>query len=216
MIRALHGAVGMPQDWDIFPAIHGLNLWHLLEKGDLSLEEAGREIARHASDGDTLIGYSMGGRLALHALLHHPRKWKQAIIISAHPGLRTGQAERRATDEKWALLAETDFPTFLKKWNAQSVLSGPPPHWPDRSPLLLQRHALARSFRTWSLGAQRDLRPRLPEITTPVRWIVGEQDKKFTALAQEAVPLLKNATLEIVPATGHRVPWEHPDILRNL
>ncbi len=215
MIRSLHGAVGMAQDWDQFPDHHGLNLWALLENGEVPLEEAGHQIARDASDGDTLIGYSMGGRLALHTLLSGECAWKEAIIISAHPGLLSGHTERLAADEKWARLAESDFPAFLDQWNAQSVLKGTPPDWPDRASLIHRRHEIAHSFRCWSLGAQADLRPRLSQITCPVRWLVGEHDHKFTALAQEAVPLLKKGTLQIIPATGHRIPWETQSLFQD-
>lgn len=209
MIHALHGAVGMADDWkELLPEARMWNLWTLLGKGEISLAEAGELIATEAQDGDALIGYSMGGRLALHALLSKKCQWGSAVIISAHPGLKDGRAARLESDQKWASLAENDWSLFLEKWNAQSVLSGPNPDWPDRAELLSHQHEVAKSFRCWSLGSQEDLRLRLSEITCPVRWVVGEQDKKFTKLAREAVPLILNASLEVIPGVGHRVPWE--------
>ena len=76
MIHALHGAVGMAGDWEgILPQARMWNLWTLLERGEVSLAEAGDMIASEAQDGDSLIGYSMGGRLALHALLSVKCQW---------------------------------------------------------------------------------------------------------------------------------------------
>ena len=116
--------------------------------------------------------------------------------------------ERLQSDQKWADLAENDWPFFLEKWNAQAVLNGPEPNWSDRAELLSHQYEVSKSFCCWSLGSQEDLRPRLCEIACPVRWIVGEEDKKFASLAREAVPLIPNASLEIIPGVGHRVPWE--------
>jgi 2-succinyl-6-hydroxy-2,4-cyclohexadiene-1-carboxylate synthase len=63
----------------------------------------------------------------------------------------------------------------------------------------------------WSLGKQEDLRPRLGEIECPLLWLTGERDAKFGALAAESVSLLSKGVHEIVPAAGHRVPWEASD-----
>ncbi|MGC6427649.1 MAG: alpha/beta fold hydrolase [Akkermansiaceae bacterium] len=209
MIHALHGAVGMAKDWkEILPEAHAWDLWGMLSTGERPLAEAGEIIARAASDGDTLVGYSMGGRIALHALLSGQCRWQEAVIISAHPGMTSGREERLQSDQDWADFAEEDWVNFLRDWNDQAVLSGPEPTWPSRDRLVARRMEVARSFRCWSLGAQDDLRPFLPRISCPVRWIVGEKDEKFVKLAEEAVSLIPDAVLEVVPNAGHRVAWE--------
>ena len=214
MIRCLHGAAGMADDWARFgPHYHGVDLWCYLEKDDLTLEEAGQKMAQDSRPGDTLVGYSMGGRLALHALLSGACDFGEAVIISAHPGLSAGREERLVADERWARLAESDWPLFLEKWNSQPVLEGNPPQWGDRSQLAPRASEVGKSFRLWSLGAQDDLRPRLSQISCPVRWLVGEHDLKFLDLAREVIDLIPQGRLEIVPGAGHRVPWDRPDAL---
>ena len=210
MIHCLHGAVGNPLDWQAFitsldtPA-QALNLWDYLPQ---SLSETGAQIAKQANPGDILLGYSMGGRLALHALLADPEKWRAAIIISAHPGLISDHQSRLAHDQKWADLAEQDWPQFLQKWNQQGIL--------DQKPLgLLQATAqdqipVSQSFHSWSLGAQNNLRPKLAQITTPILWITGENDQKFTTIAREITPTIPSSTHLTIPNCGHRVPWEAP------
>jgi len=101
MIWGLHGAVGMAEDWDVFGEIQGVDLWSFLKEGEMSLDEAGQKVAEMASDGDTLVGYSMGGRIALHAL--GKRQWKKVIIVSAHPGLESAHQERLKNDECWGI-----------------------------------------------------------------------------------------------------------------
>ncbi len=194
MIWALHGAVGMAEDWAPFP-VQGIDLWQFLEDGECSLAEAGERIAALAQDGDTLIGYSMGGRLALHTLGH--RCWKKVILVSAHPGLESGQAERLATDQEWAKKAEGDWDEFLREWNGQAIL--PPVRWGDREKLAARRKEIARSFRAWSLGRQQ----RFTDFPPSVSWVVGENDAKFRALAP--------AHATVIPGVGHRAPWENPE-----
>ena len=220
----LHGAVGMAADWRGFAkslatagiGSRAVDLWRFLDCGPLSLTgfgqalnaEAGGEVFR--GSGRALLGYSMGGRMALHALLEKDHPWQAAVIISAHPGLESGQAARRTADAEWATQALAgNWQQFLAAWNAQAILgTGPPRDSQASSSLILRRREIARSFIDWSLGAQEPLWDRLPEITIPVLWIAGENDPKFLSIAQRAVPLIPNARLAIAPGAGHRVPWE--------
>ena len=87
MIHALHGNLGSASDWDPLglPEIVAHDLWgHLESRPKLNLEVWGagfsRGVALETSD-PLLLGYSMGGRLALHAILSAPEKWKGAVIV---------------------------------------------------------------------------------------------------------------------------------------
>ena len=118
-----------------------------------------------------MVAYSMGGRLALHALLDDPELWTKAVIASAHPGLldERDKLERVASDAEWAGLALTsDCGQFLQRWDAQSVLQEQASEQPDpRMRLVNRRRAIARSFMEWSLGKQENLRERFSEVRCP-------------------------------------------------
>jgi 2-succinyl-6-hydroxy-2,4-cyclohexadiene-1-carboxylate synthase len=222
----LHGAVGMAADWRAFAkrlaaaktGTRAVDLWRFLECQPLPLADfgpalnadAGGEVPR--GGGRALLGYSMGGRLALHALLSQNHPWRAAVIVSAHPGLENpaDREARRAADAGWATKALTgNWQQFLDAWNAQSVLGQSAIRAPQASgSLAMRRREIARSFVDWSLGAQEPLLERLHEITIPVLWVAGENDAKFRALAERAVGKLPRARLAIAPASGHRVPWE--------
>lgn len=217
MIYALHGALGMAQDWkplakELSRPLSRVDLWQYLACCPMSLPEFGaafnKEVTASAPD---LIGYSMGGRLALHALLDRPEMWRKAIIVSAHTGLDPSQRNARlAQDAAWAAKAlKGDWKEFLIEWNAQGVLSDSA-LLPDRSTLEPRRQAVARSYMDWSLGQQEDLTERLHEITCPLLWIVGEHDEKFRAIAEHAVSHIPNAQLHVIPNAHHRVPWDQP------
>ena len=110
MIYALHGFLGKPSDWDFLDLqnIHAPNLHQAPQAKDFWnwAEDFNREVAAQ-DDAPILLAYSMGGRLALHALLQGPKLWKAAIIVSAHTGLQSEQ-ERTARLQSDAKLAE-DF-----------------------------------------------------------------------------------------------------------
>lgn len=222
----LHGAVGMAADWRGFAKMmatagigtRAVDLWRFLECDPMPLPAFGKALNADASgevfrgNGRALLGYSMGGRMALHALLEKDHPWQAAIIVSAHPGLEdvSEKSARRAADTVWATRALAgDWQQFLSAWNSQAVLGGASMRDPQASSsLITRRREIARSFVDWSLGAQEPLWNRLSEIKVPVLWVAGENDLKFRALAERAVPLIPKARLVIAPGAGHRVPWE--------
>ncbi len=210
MIHCLHGAVGTPENWNFLKphfTTQAPHLWQHLRGNTLSLSQIGQKITSLASQDDILLGYSLGGRIALHALLHEPQKWKAAIIISAHPGLLEGQQARLTSDQKWAKQAASSWEDFLTKWNSQSILSGDS----LQQASIENQLEVSKSFQLWSLGKQENLRPRFPEITTPILWLTGQDDHKFTSLANDATPLLPACQHQIFPNCGHRLPWQDQD-----
>lgn len=180
VIWTLSGFLGLDSDWDFLPFPHS------------------------SRGGDVLLGYSMGGRLALHLLWTEAAAVQKAIIISA--GLNTPDEARRARDEAWAQRFESEeWPSLMRDWNAQPVFGG---HVLDRREGDYDRAELARQLREYSPAILPP--PRLEVIETPVLWIAGERDAKYVELARQAVARLPNAELWICPNAGHRVPWEQP------
>lgn len=218
----LHGALGEASDWRALAermagcgrVVRSLDLWRFLACRPMGLEQFGpalnEEARAESGGGKVLLGYSMGGRLALHALLDRsPGPWSAAVIVSAHPGIedRARRAQRRAGDADWAAKAlRGDWGELMAEWNAQPVLSDGAA--PDRAGLVQRRQMVARSFIDWSLGAQDPLWGRLGEITVPVLWVAGQRDRKFVGLAERASGLLADAELWVAAGAGHRVPWQ--------
>lgn len=196
MITALHGFLGRPADWDFLR--------------DAGLDVDARELGDVPPSGDTLLGYSMGGRIALHALLDGAR-YGRAVIVSAGLGIEgeNERASRRAADEKWASRFEhDDWETVLRDWNAQPLFGGDVRVRRERD---YDRNRVVDALRRWSAGVLPALAPRLREIEIPVLWIAGERDAKYVAEGKRAQSLLPNAELWICPGAAHRVPWEKPD-----
>lgn len=191
VITCLHGFLGRPDDWDV-------------------LRDAGFAIETPALDaipphGDVLLGYSLGGRLALHALLAGAR-YERAIFVSTGLGVEGDDARvaRRAADEEWAHRFENeDFDAVIASWNAQPVLAGPA--------LVRTREDFdSRALREWSAGALPAVASRLHELTIPTLWIAGSRDTKYVMEAKRAASLTRNARAVILEDAGHRLPWELP------
>ena len=225
----LHGNVGRASDWRNFAgdlgsrgiATRAVDLWRFLCCEPLSLEQTASALNAEAADSGPLpkilIGYSLGGRIALHALLSQPGPWAAAVIISAHPGLEneTERIERRATDAAWAAMAFSGtWQSFIDAWNAQSILSGALPRPDaDQRRLLARRSEIARGFVAWSLGQQAPLWQMLPHLQVPVLWVAGENDPKYAALAARAANSRSTSRLACLAQAGHRVPWDVPGAL---
>lgn len=232
MIWCLHGAVGMATDWKQFAGemvadgheVRRVDLWRYLDCCPMEMPEFARafceEVRSGGSGENILVGYSMGGRLALQVLVEtaaggEPDLFRSAVIVSAHPGLATDRDRvmRMAADAEWAGRALVgEWSEFLESWEGR-IQSGPlgvetAVAWGDRRLLQPRRQAVARSFMDWSLGKQEDLRPGLAGVGCPVLWVTGARDEKFTALAEDGVGCLSAGRLAVVPDAGHRVPWE--------
>ncbi len=218
-LMLLHGNLGGPADWDDCVSLwqkqgivaRTVDLWKLSDAALQSLDAAGKEIAEKASPDTVLVGYSLGGRLALHAVAADPQKWRALVLISAHPGLTNNadRLQRLERDRGWASRCRALEPIdFLEQWNAQPVLSG--------SGCGLQtdydRDAVARAFDTWSLGRQRDFRPLLKSLEIPLLWLVGEKDEKFKALAESC----RSDAVKSVGGAGHRLPKEKSEMTSRL
>lgn len=217
MIHALHGNAGLPED--LLPLLHAsgweFRAWHLWRwivenPGDLSFDgfsPALNSAAPADASPRILLGYSLGARLALHALTQPSSAWDAAILISPHPGL-TDEKERGARlahDQAWAVRFLRDpWNQVIAAWNAQPTLAGESVSRANQLLVETWRREVAAASDAWSLARQPDLRPRFPRVKCPVLWITGAKDEKFTALARECCPLLPGAQHVIIPAAGHR------------
>ncbi len=184
----------------------------------VTLEAVLDDLAAHAPERFTLVGYSMGGRIALHAALAPALdgRVEQLVLIGASPGIAdpAARAERRAADDRLADEVERmTIEDFERRWARTPVLAGQPPAvaaavQADR--LRNQPAALAAALRGLGTGALPSLWDRLPEVRAPVTLIVGERDGKFRAIASDMARRLPVAEVVVVEHAGHAVHLEAP------
>jgi 2-succinyl-6-hydroxy-2,4-cyclohexadiene-1-carboxylate synthase len=163
----------------------------------------------------TYVGYSMGGRVSLHAALAQPDAVQRLVLIGATAGIDDPieRAQRRRADEQLAdHLEAVGVPVFIDQWLTNALFAGLTNATALRADRLRNTSAgLAASLRATGTGVQEPLWERLHEIECPVLVLVGERDAKFTELGQRLVDGLHTAELVVVANAGHSVHLEQPD-----
>ncbi len=164
-----------------------------------------------------LLGYSMGGRIALYTAFQ--ARWSGLALESASPGLATEdeRAARRASDEALADRIEHDgVPAFVDEWErlplfaSQVALSADVRAAVRAGRLANRALGLANSLRGASTGMQPSLWERLPALDLPVVLLAGALDAKFTGIARQMAAALPRARLAVVASAGHTIHLEQP------
>lgn len=175
----------------------------------------GAELVGATGGGATYVGYSMGGRLALHLALARPGLVERLVLIGATGGIDDDaeRAARRAADGALAdHLLDVGVPAFLDEWLAQPLFAGLTTATACRDERLANTaEGLASSLRLAGTGTQEPLWDRLGAIGVPVLLLAGVDDAKFSAVAGRlARSIGPNATVALVPRAGHSAQLESP------
>ncbi len=165
----------------------------------------------------TLGGYSMGGRIALHAALALPDRVERLVLVGAGPGIgdASERAARRTADDALAeRIEEIGVEAFAAEWGAQPLFAGQPPRVAAAANADRLRNTaagLAAALRGLGTGVMDPLWDRLGDLAVPVTLVVGERDEKFRALAEQMRERLPDARLSLIPGAGHAAHLERPD-----
>jgi len=185
-----------------------------------------------------LVGYSMGGRLALGLAVRRPERYLGLVLLGASAGLEV-EAERdvrRVSDARWiALLEQGELEGFARAWEAQPVLAPGPGVSSDAvgglastagQPVEARRAAtirrdqqpqrLAQVLASAGLAEQPALHGLLKTVTCPVVLAAGEFDPKFRAIADQLAPLFPHARTHVIPGAGHDVLSDAPRAVGDL
>ena len=230
----LHGFLGSAADWEalmdgLAPDLASLAL-NLPGHGtdpdpvpeDATFEEVVEALHTFLAQIETpqidLLGYSMGGRVALGLMTADPERIRRAVLVGASPGLDEEVEREARTVADGALadaLEEGPFEAWLEAWYEQPLFDDLRSAAGFGDMLARRRtgrpEALATALRALSPGRQPPLRQRL--ATCPVRALLisGARDAKYTALNRglaQANPLFESVT---VPDAGHAPHLENPD-----
>ena len=161
-----------------------------------------------------LLGYSLGGRLALHACLSRPDLWESAIVVGADPGLESEEDKKLQLDRdrNWAeRLKREPLQKVVDEWDAQSVFCGIRNQAP-RNLGEMDPDRLSHQFEVFSKGIQQNLVPKLAELKRPpVLFVSGEKDHKYQGIGEKLAKSSSVVNAQVIADAGHRVPWENPE-----
>lgn len=219
----------MPEGWMwIVPDLRGHGETHARPGAPCSMESCTSDLERlwnHLEISRThLVGYSMGGRLALHVAVRRLRRVASLLTIGAHAGLdEDTRAGRRQGDEALAERIESEgIESFVNYWGGLPLFAGLERRGPSYVAQVradrLQNHAsgLACSLRGMGAGVMEPLWDDLPGVTVPCTFVAGQLDHGYVAAARRLAASVPRGRVEIVPRAGHAVHQERPDAFARV
>ncbi len=174
-----------------------------------------------------LVGYSMGGRVALSAGVYSPQRVASLICIGASPGISDSQqrAARRQADFHQAdtLLAD-GLESFLNTWLSQPLFQNLPKRMSakefeayQQQRLLNDPENLAMSLRYMGTGSMAPLHAQLQQALFPCLWLAGEEDQKYRNIALEMAQLMPRGSMSVISNSNHAAHIENlPETLRTI
>lgn len=171
-----------------------------------------------------LVGYSLGGRLALWLAAHHPDRLLSLTTIGAHAGL-TGDVRRRRQEQDAALASRIEaegVERFVDEWSALPLFAG----LARRGPAYLEHvrrwrlgntaAGLAASLGGMGAGATEPFWTRLPAISVPTLLVAGAEDPRYIDAARDLAGRIHQSRVVVVPDAGHTVHLEQPEAFARL
>jgi 2-succinyl-6-hydroxy-2,4-cyclohexadiene-1-carboxylate synthase len=224
-LTLLHGFTNTSETWGAFHTLlsqaYGVKALDLPGHGEnrdsrVSLVDYGRDLAGSLEAPTVLVGYSLGGRIALHCALERPQHLRGLVLIGATAGIDDDdeRAARKRSDDQLAakLRASQDVSSFLDEWLRGPLFA----HLSSEQHQRLGRlknsaDGLASSLELMGVGNQRPLWSQLPTIDVPTLVIAGGDDQKFTALGLRLTDAIPDARFQPIVDAGHAVYAEQPE-----
>jgi 2-succinyl-6-hydroxy-2,4-cyclohexadiene-1-carboxylate synthase len=173
----------------------------------------------------TLLGYSMGGRIALQTAVSFPMRVRALILESASPGIEN-DAERMARaaldDQRAESIARGGLADFVEQWY-DAPLFRSLHQQPERLALLKQSRvhqnpqSLAAAMRGLSVGRQQSLWHKLNEVQIPTLLLSGSLDTQYCSVTDRMAPQMPHSRRVVIDDAGHNTHFEKPeDFLARL
>jgi 2-succinyl-6-hydroxy-2,4-cyclohexadiene-1-carboxylate synthase len=192
----------------------------LLDHAEHSFEARMREIL--SSSASVLVGYSLGGRLALRAALRSPESFTAVVLVGTTAGIEEGplRVQRVEADEKLASWIEAmPIEDIVALWERQPLFA-------DQSEPLVEAQRpgrlshdpreLALLLRTAGQGTLDPVWHELRTLELPLLAIAGARDEGYTAAAKRIAATAPNARAAIVEDAGHAAQLQRPDEVARL
>jgi len=210
VILFVHGFLGSVDDWAPLIAKVGGRAVPIPQAP--SIEEAADALVPELPC--TVVGYSLGGRMAMLAASRNPGAFTQVITLSAHPGCADDsrlQLDRSRADR----LEQLGLADFVDEWY-RADLWEPLREHPGFAAMLQRRRVgsqanAVHALRTFSPGLQPDLWGNLPPRLTA---IVGGRDPKYLAIGRRLER--KGVPLHVLPKAGHALLIEAAEPLAEI
>jgi 2-succinyl-6-hydroxy-2,4-cyclohexadiene-1-carboxylate synthase len=171
--------------------------------------------ASHFEREPLMIGYSMGGRIALYTALRYPEKFSGLVLESCTPGIEDDDERLRRFESDRGLamkLRQGNMRSFLADWYRQPVFASLRAEVVEE---IIGRkskenpYKLAEVLVRLSQGAQPPLWRKLPGWRRPTLIVAGDKDSKHVAIARKMGAIMPTAHVQIISGAGHIVHLEN-------
>ncbi|WP_428911241.1 2-succinyl-6-hydroxy-2,4-cyclohexadiene-1-carboxylate synthase [Niallia sp. Krafla_26] len=202
-----HGRTDSPED---------LNRYDILSVAN-DIEEI---ISTLKWDTVDILGYSMGGRLALSYAMKYPHRVRKLILESSSPGLKIEEERknRQIQDKKLAqFILEKGIEDFVDYWeniplfSTQKTLPIGKQQEIREQRLQNSTTGLANSLLGMGTGVQPSWWDHLNECEIETLLLTGSLDQKFCSIAEQMVSKMKNVQWQVVEKSGHAIHVEHSE-----
>lgn len=169
-----------------------------------------------------VVGYSMGGRVALALAVRHPGRVRRLVLLSASPGLATGaeRAERRRLDAERAAAARADLAGFVGRWQRLPLFASLPDAVRRARAAEQARNdpgEIARALAGLGTGAQPSYWDRLGALPPGTLAVAGARDAKFVGIARRMEVRADGRVRAVVlDGVGHAPHLEAPEATAAL
>ncbi|WP_265459118.1 2-succinyl-6-hydroxy-2,4-cyclohexadiene-1-carboxylate synthase [Enterococcus sp. HY326] len=167
-----------------------------------------------------LLGYSMGGRVALAWALTFPENKLGIMLESASPGLKIlpKRIARKKSDRKLALrLEQYGIENFVDFWQELPLFASQKNLAPEIQARVRQERlqqapfGLAMSLLFMGTGSQASYWTVLKKTDIPILFLAGQLDLKFSQIGLQMAQQAKNFAYQVIPAAGHCIHLEQPE-----
>jgi 2-succinyl-6-hydroxy-2,4-cyclohexadiene-1-carboxylate synthase len=192
----------------------------MLDHSEHSFEGRLREIGE--SGADVLVGYSLGGRLALRAALRSPESVRALVLVGSTAGIEEGplRVARAEADEKLASWIEAmPIEDIVGLWERQPLFADQPDALVDEQRpgrLSHDPRSLALLLRTAGQGVLEPVWHELRSLELPLLAIAGARDDGYTRAAKRIGSTAPNGRVAIVENAGHAPHLQRPDDVAAL
>ncbi|HEX9253268.1 MAG TPA: 2-succinyl-6-hydroxy-2,4-cyclohexadiene-1-carboxylate synthase [Ignavibacteriaceae bacterium] len=164
-----------------------------------------------------LLGYSMGGRIALSYASVYPEDLKGLILESSSAGIKNDEERQKRYEEdlKIAEFIETHtLEEFIEMWQDQELFNTQRRFSNDKLKKFKKKKAsgskigYANSLKGFSTGIMPPVHDKLKKIPLKVLLITGDLDSKFTGINARLAKRFFKAKHKIVRNSGHNTHLE--------
>ncbi|KKK36210.1 esterase [Mesobacillus campisalis] len=233
----LHGFTGSGENWRPFHSYFGANSELIMpdlighgrtdsppDSGRYCILKAAADIKELLDKLDIaqtdLLGYSMGGRLAITFAILYPEKVRKLVLESTSPGLRTEeerQARRKQDQQLATRILEDGLAVFVEYWEgiplfrSQRNLPAEARANIRRQRLQNKPEGLANSLAGMGTGSQPSWWDRLGQLSCDTLILTGKLDPKFCLIGQEMAASIPHAEYRCIEEAGHAIHVEEPE-----